>query len=97
MTVSQGCSSPQGKPSPDYLLDTPLPQLLAELDAELELLPIDDEMICGVTEVRGGRIRLELSSLWPAPLRELMARSMLGEALRVPLPALPEPFAVTVL
>jgi hypothetical protein len=83
-------------PTADHLLDTPLPQLLAELDAELRLLPIDDETIC-VTEVRDGRLTLELSSLWPAPLRELMARSMLGEALRVPLPALPEPFELTVL
>jgi hypothetical protein len=95
MTLLQCAPAAQTKPSPDYLLDTPLPQLLVELDAELALVPVDDDTICGVTEVRGSRIRLSLSSFWPESVRDAMARAMLGVALRVPLPALPEPFAVT--
>lgn len=88
-------ASPEPIVSPGYLLDTPLPQLLADLDAELSLVPIEDDTICGVTEVRGSQIRLSLSSFWPESVRDAMARAMLGVALRVPLPALPEPYRVT--
>ncbi|MFF4486244.1 hypothetical protein ACFY0F_07060 [Streptomyces sp. NPDC001544] len=71
--------------------------MLAELDAELRLLPIGDERMWGRVDVREGRISMDLSSFLPAPLREQMVRVMLGQVLRVPLPDLPEPYRLTAL
>lgn len=83
------------QPIPEYLLDTPLPRLLAELDVELVERPPADLPPCGYAVVRRGRIGLRLpvgQNWWE---REMIARSMIGEALRVPMPPLPEPYELT--
>lgn len=82
-------------PTAAHLMDAPLDQLLAEFGVGV------NEMDCepgftGGAYVRGG------SSLFfvkparrPAAEWELTARAMLGRALRVPLPDLPQPFELT--
>lgn len=81
--------------SEDYVMDTPLPQLLAELHAELVEVPTGDAAFCGQVEVHGEQIKLSVSSRWSEIVQDGMARALLGFALRVPLPPLPAPFAVS--
>lgn len=101
MTVAQPCPIPQPSASatsvtPDRLMDAPLPDLLAELGVALSVIPIEDPTFCGYILARGERVdTVVVSSTWSELVQDSMARAMLGVALRVPLPPLPEPFAVT--
>lgn len=97
MTLTQGCALPQSKaPTVDYLMDTPLPTLLAGLGVELEVRLVADPTFCGYVVERGGRLdAVVVSSRWSALVQDSMVRAMLGIALRVPLPPLPAPFEVT--
>lgn len=82
--------------TPDHLMDTPLPQLLAELNIALSVIPIEDPTFCGYILARGERVdTVVVSSAWSELVQDSMARAMLGVAFRVPLPPLPEEFAVT--
>lgn len=82
-------------PSPDRLLDTPLPELLAELDVDLEERPATELPPCGYAVVRGERITLRLPRGQNRWEREMVARTMIGDALHVPMPPLPEPYQLT--
>lgn len=85
-------------PMTDHLLDTPLPQLLAEFRVDVSELPISDPGFTGGTYVRDdGSLFFAMREGQPAAEREMIARAMLGEALRVPMPELPEPYRLTVL
>lgn len=97
MTLAQPCPLPQlRKPTVDRLMDAPLPELLAELDVSLSVIPIEDPSFCGYILARGERVdTVVVSSSWSDLVQDSMARAMLGVALRVPLPPLPEPFTVT--
>lgn len=82
-------------PTTDDLLDIPLPQLLADLGIELLERPAADVPPCGYAVIRGGSIALRMpvgQNRWE---REMIARSMIGNALRVPMPELPEPFRLS--
>jgi hypothetical protein len=81
--------------STDVLLDTPLPQLLADLGIELSERPAADLPPCGYAVVRGGSVALRMPEGQNRWEREMVARSMIGSALRVPLPELPEPFRLS--
>lgn len=84
-------------PMTDHLLDTPLPQLLAEFRVDVSELPIDDPGFSGGTYVRDdGSMLFAMRQGQPAAEREMIARAMLGEALRVPMPPLPAPYELTV-
>ena len=78
-------------------MDAPLDQLLAEFGVEVS--EVDAEP--GFTG--GAYVRSDESLLFvkpaarPAVEWELMARAMLGTALRVPMPDLPAPYQLTVL
>jgi hypothetical protein len=86
------------RPTTDHLLDTPLPQLLAEFRVDVSELPIDEPGFTGGTYIRGdGSMLFAMREGQPAAEREMIARAMLGEALRVPMPPLPEPYRLTVL
>ncbi|MFD7999894.1 hypothetical protein [Streptomyces mirabilis] len=97
MTLAQGCALPQSKTlTADALMDTPLPDLLAELGISLSVRLIEDPTFCGYIVARGDRVEsVVVSSLWSDLVQDSMARAMLGVALRVPLPPLPEQFEVT--
>jgi hypothetical protein len=97
MSVSQGCVLPQRKaPTADHLLDAPLPQLLAEFRVYVSELPIADATFTGGTYVRSdGSLLFAMRRGQPAAEREMIARAMLGAALRVSLPPLPEPYQLT--
>jgi hypothetical protein len=81
--------------SADYLLDTPLAQLLAELGVELEERPAERVPTCGYAVVRNGHVALRLPTGQNRWEREMVARSMIGNAYRVPMPPLPAPFELT--
>jgi hypothetical protein len=77
-------------------MDAPLPDLLAELGISLSVRPVEEPTFCGYIVARGDRVEsVVVSSLWSDLVQDSMARAMLGVALRVPLPPLPEPFTVT--
>jgi hypothetical protein len=97
MTVASPTpAAPEASVTPARLMDTPLPDLLAELDVSLSVIPIEDPTFCGYILARGERVdTVVVSSAWSELVQDSMARAMLGVALRVPLPPLPEPFAVT--
>lgn len=82
-------------PSPDHLLTAPLPQLYAELGVDVKEQPADLLPPCGFVKLEDGRLRMRLplgQNRWE---REMVARSMIGEALRVPMPPLPEPYQLS--
>ncbi|MFD9072831.1 hypothetical protein [Streptomyces lasiicapitis] len=82
--------------STDHLLDTPLPQLLAEFRVDVSELPIPDPAFTGGTYIRkDGSMLFALRAGQPDAEREMIARAMLGKALRVPMPELPEPYQLT--
>lgn len=84
-------------PTVDHLMDAPLDELLAEFGVEVS--EIDAEPgFTGGAYVRGDESLLFVKpTARPAVEWELMARAMLGTALRVPLPELPAPYQLTVL
>lgn len=82
-------------PTTDHLLDTPLPQLLAELGVDLQERPAADLPPCGYARVEGRRIALRLPHGQNRWEREMVARAMIGDALRVPMPPLPEPYRLS--
>lgn len=89
---------PRSAITTDHLLDAPLPELLAEFRVDVSELPIPDRTFTGGTYVRDdGSMLFAMRKGQPAAEREMIARAMLGEALRVPMPPLPEPYQLTVL
>lgn len=82
MTVAQTCALPQRKPSPDYLLDAPLADLLAENRVELVDSSITDRAFFGVfVERRDGSRILSMPPGRSAFERDTAARMLLADAL----------------
>jgi hypothetical protein len=79
----------------DRLLDTPLPQLLAELDVELVESGITEYGFTGYAHREGGRLLLAMRPGQPAAERDCVARALLGCALGIPMPPLPEPYRLS--
>lgn len=80
----------------DHLMDAPLAQLLEEFRVDVSELPIDDRGFTGGTYVRpDGSLLFALRQGQPTAEREMIARAMLGKALRVALPSLPPPYQLT--
>lgn len=81
--------------STDHLLDTPLPQLLAEFAVDVSIVEADP----GFTG--GAYVRGDDSLLFVRPASrpevewEIVARAMLGQALRVPMPPMPDLYELT--
>lgn len=96
--TSEAVAAPASYVTVEHLLDAPLPQLLAEFRVDLSELPIDDPGFTGGTYIRDdGSMLFAMRRGQPAAEREMIARAMLGEALRVPMPTLPEPYQLTVM
>lgn len=83
-------------PSADHLMDAPLDSLLAEFDVTVEASRITDPEFTGGAVVRGdGSLLFVRPAARPGSEWEMMARFLLGRALRVQLPDLPEPYRIT--
>jgi len=78
------------------LLESPLPQLLAELSVELDDSPITDAGFFGAfVERRDGTRLLSMPVGRSAFERDTAARMLLAEGLGLNAPPVPAPFAVT--
>lgn len=80
-----------GLPSAERLLTAPLHDLFDELDVELVESDIDDEGFFGAAFVlREGGIVLSMPADRSMTERNVIARGLLGNALRIPVPPLPD-------
>lgn len=77
------------RPSVDHLLDTPLPQLLAEFSVDVSTLETDPGFTGGAYVRGDGSLLFVRPAGRPEAEWEIVARAMLGQALRVPMPDLP--------
>lgn len=82
-------------PTADHLMDAPLPQLLAEYGVTVDELDREPGFTGGAYVRSGDRLFFVKPANRPAMEWEMMARFLLGKALRVPLPDLPEPYEAT--
>lgn len=96
MTLTQSRPAAHWKPSVDRLLDTPLPQLLAEFGVDVSVLETDPGFTGGAYVRDDGSLLFVRPSGRPEAEWEMMARAMLGRLLRVPLPELPEMYQLSV-
>ncbi|MFJ3812252.1 hypothetical protein ACIPWE_38555 [Streptomyces sp. NPDC090073] len=83
-------ATPAPAVSPDHLLDAPLPQLLAEHRVDVSTLEADPGFTGGAYVRADGSMLFVRPAGRPDAEWEMVARSMLGRALRVPMPDLPE-------
>lgn len=86
----------RGALSTERLLDTPLPQLLAELEVELADSPITDATFFGaLVERRDGTRVLSMPVGRSAFERDTAARMLLAEGLGLTAPPVPAPLEVS--
>ena len=81
--------SPQPKPTPEYLLNTPLPQLLAEFRVRVTVLESEDFAGWSWVDESGGLLLVRPAGQ-PEAVWESIARSRLARSLGVSLPRPPE-------
>lgn len=89
MTLAQAPAVAQTKPTADHLLDTELPQLLAEFAVDVSVLETDPGFTGGAYVRGNGSLLFVRPAGRPEAEWEIVARAMLGQALRVPMPDLP--------
>lgn len=82
-------------PSPDHLMDAPLDDLLAEFGVDVSVLDCEPGFTGGAAIRGDGSLLFVRPAGRPEAEWEMMARSMLGRALRVPLPDLPDFYQLT--
>lgn len=95
MTLAQAPARAQTKPSAEHLLDTPLPQLLAEFGVDVTTLETDPGFTGGAYVRADGSLLFVRPAGRPEAEWEIVARAMLGQALRVPMPELPDLYQLT--
>ena len=83
------------RPSVDHLLDTPLPQLLAEHGVDVSTVDADPGFTAGAYVRADGSLLFVRPAGRPEAEWEMLARAMLGRALRVPMPELPGLYELT--
>jgi hypothetical protein len=81
--------------STDHLLDTPLPQLLAECEVEVSTVEAAPGFTGGAYVRGDGSLLFVRPAGRPEAEWEMVARAMLGQALRVPMPELPDLYQLT--
>jgi len=95
MTLAQ-CDAPaQRKPSAGHLMDTPLPHLLSEHNVDVRVLEAGPGFTGGAYVRGDGSLLFVRPAGRPEAEWEMVARSMLGRALGVPLPDLPSLYELT--
>lgn len=77
------------RPTVDHLMDAPLPQLLAEFAVDVSTMETDPGFTGGAYVRADGSMLFVRPAGRPEAEWEMIARSMLGRALRVPMPDLP--------
>lgn len=88
------CAVPERRPTAAEILDTPLPQLLAETSVELFDSSIDDRTFFGaVLERKTGEVILAMPAGRSEREHDTMARYLLAQVFEVDLPKLPPPFS----
>lgn len=90
-----GTATPVTRPTVDHLMDTPLPQLLAEFRVDVSVLETDPGFTGGAYVRDDGSLLFVRPAGRPEAEWEMMARSMLGTVLRVPMPPLPDLYELT--
>jgi hypothetical protein len=96
MSLTQTRTIPQTKnPTVDHLLDAPLDDLLAEFRIDVSTVEADPTFTGGTYVRKDGSLLFVMREGQPVAEREMIARSMLGAALRVPVPPLPEMYQLT--
>ncbi|WP_372344687.1 hypothetical protein [Streptomyces sp. KL116D] len=94
-TRAVDCAGRQ-RPTSSMLLDTPLPQLLADLDVELVETRISEPTLTGYLAIRRDGHRVLAMPLGrPSWERDIAARVILAEAFDLPRPALPAALEVS--
>ncbi|MCM8552274.1 hypothetical protein [Streptomyces sp. STCH 565 A] len=83
------------RPTPDHLLNAPLDALLAEFDVDVAEIEADPGFSGGTFCRPDGSLLFVKPAGRPDAEWELMARAMLGRALRVQLPPLPSLYELT--
>jgi hypothetical protein len=82
--------------SPAHLLDTPLPDLLAETGVQLFESSIPDAKFFGaVVQRKSGEVILSMPTGRSELEHDTVARYLIAQAFDVDLPQLPEPFETT--
>jgi hypothetical protein len=82
--------------SGDWLLDAPLPDLLAELDVQLVDSSITDRDFFGaVVQRKSGQLLLTMPAGRSDLEHDTMARYLLAQVFDVDLPEMPAPFVTT--
>lgn len=95
MTVAAAPALTPPALSTDHLLDTPLPQLLAEQNIDVTTLETDPGFTGGAYVRADGSLLFVRPAGRPEVEWEMVARAMLGQALRVPMPELPGRYKLT--
>lgn len=95
MTLTQSRPAAQQAPTVDYLLDAPLNSLLAEFGVDVSVLETDPGFTGGAYVRSDGSLLFVRPAGRPEAEWQMMARAMLGRALRVPMPELPDLYELT--
>jgi len=90
------CAMPERRPSATEILDTPLPDLLAETGVELFDSSISDSGFCGaVVQRKKGGIVLAMPTGRSETETDMVARYLLAQVFDVDLSEPPPPFTTT--
>lgn len=97
MSLTQGCPVPQRPElTPAHVLDTPLPDLLAETGVEMFDSTITDSGFCGaVVQRKKGGILLAMPAGRSQIETDIVARYLIAQVFDVDLSELPPPFTTT--
>jgi hypothetical protein len=79
----------------DHLMDTPLADLLAEYHVDVSTLETDPGFTGGAYVRGDGSLLFVRPAGRPEAEWEIVARAMLGQALHVPMPPLPDLYELT--
>lgn len=82
-------------PTVEHLMDAPLDDLLTQFSVDVSVLETDPGFTGGAYVRSDGSLLFVKPAGRPDAEWEMMARSMLGSALRISMPPLPEPYQLT--
>ncbi|MGW4825457.1 hypothetical protein ACWEP4_42940 [Streptomyces sp. NPDC004227] len=92
---SIGTATRVTRPTADHLMNAPLDELLEEFRVDVSVLETDATFTGGTYVRKDGSLLFVKPAGRPEAEWEMIARAMLGRALRVPLPPLPGLYDLT--